>query len=137
MKTINAKVIAGMIAVAAFTGCSNQSRVYPTMMEDGEQGRFEMSGDAAGMREFGTVMAGVIREGKAPDNAATTPYWNHRMDQERTETIRKIAKTNKDNPDVLKLFKDFLFSKSNPSTTNGTVPMLPADQVAPTPPLGS
>lgn len=131
MKNINAKVIVGMFAVAAFTGCSNQSRVYPSFMEDGEQGRFEMSGDAAGMREFGTVMAGVIREGKAPDAAATTPYWNHRMDQERSETIRKVAKTNKDHPEILKLFKDFLFPKTNPSTSNGEVPLLPSEQVNP------
>lgn len=120
----------GMVCVA-MTGCgvlSESRRQYPNFSEDGQYGRFEMAGDAAGMREAATMFAGMIREGKAPDNAATTPYWNHRMDQERTETIRKVAATNKETPDVIKLFKDFLFPKQ-PSASNGTNPMLPADQI--------
>jgi len=120
--------------VGVLSGCglmSESRRPYPNFTEDGQYGYARFEGDAAGIREMGTMFAGVIREGKAPDNAATTPYWNHRMDQERTETIRKVANSNKENPDVVKLLKDFLFPKNNPSVSNGTVPTLPSEQMQP------
>lgn len=132
MKNV-AKVSVGFLTVIGMTGCglmSESNRPYPNFAEDGQYGYARFEGDAAGIREMGTMFAGVIREGKAPDNAATTPYWNHRMDQERTETIRKVATSKDANPHIGKILKDFLFPAQR-SETNGTVPTLPADQVEP------
>lgn len=127
---MNNRMVIGVSIALLVSGCG-LGRPYPQFWEDGEQGRFEMSADSAGMREFGTALAGIIRDGKAPDNVATTPYWEHRKEQERGLVLKKMSP---ETPGFGKMIKDFLTGKS----VEGDLPLQERSlPVSPTPVAGS
>lgn len=116
------KVILVLGTILVCASCSS-TRTYPTFAEDGSQGHFSLNADAAGMREFQTGLAGMIREGKAPAKADTTPYWQYRNQQEKALTLQKIDPNTQG---IGKLIRDFLVG--NPLPTNEVAPAIPQEQ---------
>lgn len=104
-KVVN-KVLISVVAMTTVTGCGIvNDRPYPNVFEDGQYGRLELKCDAAGCRELGTVVAGIIREGKAPDNAADTPYFKMRREQEKGFVVQKL---NPNSKGYIERFKDWM-----------------------------